>query len=70
VIVAGMRARDVSLEVETITPIEAKEFRTKAKRPGNSRFDLDRLESVFGVVTPHWNDALSVELDELASELR
>jgi dTDP-4-dehydrorhamnose reductase len=69
-IVAGLKARGVKLEVETITPIEAREFPTKAKRPGNSRFELARLENVFGVVTPSWNEALAVELDELASELR
>jgi dTDP-4-dehydrorhamnose reductase len=65
-IVTGLKSRGVKLAVETIAPIGTKDFPTRAKRPGNSRFDLSRLSNVFGIVTPSWNNALEVELDELA----
>jgi dTDP-4-dehydrorhamnose reductase len=64
-IAAGLKSRGVKLEVENIVPIGTQAFPTKAKRPGNSRLDLSRLKEVFGIVTPSWIDALSVELDEL-----
>jgi dTDP-4-dehydrorhamnose reductase len=64
-IAAGLKSRDVKLEVEAIVPIGTSDFPTKVKRPGNSRLDLSRLREVFGIVTPSWIDALSVELDEL-----
>lgn len=69
-IVAGLKERGVKLEAEAILPIEARDFPTKAKRPGNSRFDLSRLENVFGIVMPPWSKALSIELDEMSSEAR
>jgi dTDP-4-dehydrorhamnose reductase len=68
-IVDGLKSRGVKLEVESIVPIRTEDFPTKAMRPGNSRFDLARLRDVFGIVTPSWNGALAVELDELAKEL-
>lgn len=67
-IVSGLRSRGAKLEVESIEPIETKDFPTKAKRPQNSRLDLSRLRDVFRVVTPSWHDALTVELDELTRE--
>jgi dTDP-4-dehydrorhamnose reductase len=69
-IVAGLKSRGVKLEAESILPIKTEEFPTKAKRPGNSRFDLTRLRNVFGIVTPSWSDALPVELDELVDAVR
>jgi dTDP-4-dehydrorhamnose reductase len=67
-IAAGLKSRGVKLEVETIVPIGTSDYPTKAARPGNSRLDLSRLRDVFGVVTPAWNVALDVELNELARE--
>lgn len=63
-IVAGLRSRGLKLEVETIVPIATADFPTKAMRPGNSRLDLSRLNRQFGVTTPAWQEALSVELDD------
>jgi dTDP-4-dehydrorhamnose reductase len=63
-IVSGLRSRGTKLEVESIAPIETKDFPTKAKRPQNSRLDLSRLKDVFGIVTSSWDAALAVELDE------
>lgn len=68
-IVAGLKARGAKLEVERVVPIRTEDYSTKAKRPGNSRFELARLQRVFGIVTPSWSDALAVELDAMAQEL-
>ncbi|MCA6107128.1 dTDP-4-dehydrorhamnose reductase [Bradyrhizobium cenepequi] len=66
-IVAGLRSRRVELAAETIVPIATADFPTKAKRPGNSRLDLSRLKNQFGVTTPAWQDALTVELDNFVA---
>jgi dTDP-4-dehydrorhamnose reductase len=42
----------------------------KAARPRNSRLDLSRLQGVFGLTPLPWNEALELELDRLAVELR
>lgn len=68
-IVEGLKARGIELQVERIVPIHTPDYPTKTKRPANSRLDLTRLRTAFGVSTPAWNEALSVELDALASEL-
>ncbi|KAA5602077.1 dTDP-4-dehydrorhamnose reductase [Blastochloris sulfoviridis] len=69
-IVAGLRARGVPLKVEAVTAIATADYPTKAHRPANSRLDLGRLSTVFGVTTPDWEAALQPELDRLAAELR
>ncbi|MDI4233206.1 dTDP-4-dehydrorhamnose reductase [Bradyrhizobium sp. Arg237L] len=66
-IVAGLKSRGVELAVESIVPIAAADFPTKAKRPGNSRLDLSRLKNQFGMTTPAWQDALTAELEEFAA---
>jgi dTDP-4-dehydrorhamnose reductase len=69
-IVTGLKSRGMKLAVETITPIPATDFPTKAKRPGNSRLDLSRLKARFGVTTPAWQDALLPELDSFVAQQR
>jgi dTDP-4-dehydrorhamnose reductase len=68
-IVEGLKARGVALAVEQIVPIASEDYRTKAKRPRNSRLDLSRLQTVFGIAPPSWQNALVPELDRLAREL-
>jgi dTDP-4-dehydrorhamnose reductase len=68
-IVEGLRARGVALAAERIVPIASEDYPTKAQRPRNSRFDLSRLQSIFGIVPASWQDALAPELDRLAQEL-
>jgi dTDP-4-dehydrorhamnose reductase len=63
-IVEGLRVRGMPLEAATIVPIRTAEYPTRAHRPSNSRLDQSRLHEVFGVMLPHWTDALAVELDE------
>ena len=69
-IVEGLRMLGVPLTVERVMPIATADFPTKAKRPANSRLDLTRLKSAFGIIPPRWNAALAVELERLASELK
>jgi dTDP-4-dehydrorhamnose reductase len=67
-IVERLKSRGVALKAERIVPILSVDYPTKAQRPRNSRFDQTRLREVFGLTLPHWGEALTVELDELARE--
>jgi dTDP-4-dehydrorhamnose reductase len=67
-IVAGLNERGVGLAVEQVIAIGTDQYPTKARRPLNSRLDLTRLKSVFGVAPPPWQAALKPELDRLAAE--
>jgi dTDP-4-dehydrorhamnose reductase len=69
-IVEGLRRRGVELAVKSILPVRTEDYPTKANRPHNSRFDLAQLQEVFDVTTPSWREALEVELDVLAQEMR
>jgi dTDP-4-dehydrorhamnose reductase len=68
-IVDGLKARGVELAVESVAPIRTAEYPTRARRPANSRLDLTRLRTVFGISTPTWDEELAVELDDLAKEM-
>jgi dTDP-4-dehydrorhamnose reductase len=67
-IVEGLRERGIRLAAERVAPISTDQYPTKARRPLNSRLDLTRLQSAFGMMPPHWQMALSPELDQLAAE--
>lgn len=69
-IVEGLRARGVTLAVQSIRTLRSEEYPTRAKRPRNSRLELTRLRDAFGLATPSWQDALQRELDELAPQMR
>jgi dTDP-4-dehydrorhamnose reductase len=69
-IVDGLKVRGVPIAVGDVVPIRTEDYPTKAKRPANSRLDLSRLKRVFGIETPAWDAALTVELDRLSAELR
>jgi dTDP-4-dehydrorhamnose reductase len=67
-IVERLKSWGVVLKAERIVPILTADYPTKAQRPRNSRFDQTRLREVFGLTSPHWSDALAVEVDALAQE--
>lgn len=69
-IVSGMVERGIEVKVDRILPITADNYPTKAKRPRNSRLDARRLAESFGIKTMSWQNALEVELDELAEFYR
>jgi dTDP-4-dehydrorhamnose reductase len=68
-IVDGLKSRGVKLAVTRVVPIRSDEYPTPAKRPRNSRLDLGRLHELFGIRTPHWEEDLVPELDQLAQEI-
>jgi dTDP-4-dehydrorhamnose reductase len=51
--------------VPTVTPITTAEYPTKAKRPPDSRLDCGRLEAVFGLRLPPWQDGLTRTIDRI-----
>lgn len=65
-IVDGLRRRGATVKTRTVTAIESKDYPTKAARPRNSRLDLSRLSSAFGVTPKPWAALLDRELDRLA----
>jgi dTDP-4-dehydrorhamnose reductase len=67
--VNGLRSRGASLAVKRIVPIRTQDYPLPAQRPLNSRFNLGRLQSVFAITQPHWQEVLDAELDKLVQEL-
>jgi dTDP-4-dehydrorhamnose reductase len=67
-IVDGLRKRGEQLAVADIAAVTSAEYRAKASRPRNARLGMTRLETVFGLRTPDWRQALDRELDELARD--
>jgi dTDP-4-dehydrorhamnose reductase len=63
-----LKARGVTLAVESILPISIRDYPTKATRPRNTHLDLTRRREVFGIVMPQWNVGLAMDLDELAKD--
>jgi dTDP-4-dehydrorhamnose reductase len=62
-IVDGLRKRGTTLKATEIVPIATRDYPTKASRPANSRLDLSRLASAYGISPPTWEAALDAELD-------
>ncbi len=58
-IVQGLRARGMPLAAQRVVPITTEEFATRAMRPANSRLNLDRLRTIFGIDPAPWQEALS-----------
>jgi len=63
-IVNGLRDRNVGLKAIEVVPIQSSDFPARAVRPLNSRLDLTRAASSFGLCMPSWQDALARELDD------
>jgi dTDP-4-dehydrorhamnose reductase len=47
-----------------LLPIPSSDYPTPAKRPLNSRLNNDKLERVFGIRLPDWNEALRLCMDK------
>jgi dTDP-4-dehydrorhamnose reductase len=67
-IIEGLRRRGVYLAADKVVRISTKEFPTRACRPMNSRLDLTRLNEVFGLKMPSWQEALETELDAFVKD--
>jgi dTDP-4-dehydrorhamnose reductase len=66
-IFALARRRGLNLKVQRVEPISTAEYPTPAQRPLNSRLDKTRLQAVFGVRMPRWQDGLDECMDEVTS---
>jgi dTDP-4-dehydrorhamnose reductase len=55
----GLRAQGVDLAVRKVDGIATAEYPTPAKRPLNSRLNMDKLEEVFGIRMPAWQEGLN-----------
>lgn len=66
-ILTELQARHIATKARDVTAIESKDFPTKAARPLNSRLDLGRLNTVFGISPPDWRKALDREMDDFVS---
>ena len=67
-IVAGLGARNMVVSAERVLPIVTSDYPTKAMRPANSRLDLTRLRTVFGIDPAPWDIALAPELDRYCAD--
>ena len=56
------------LVCESIVPIPASEYPSKARRPANSRLSLDKTRNKLGIQLPAWDDALARCMRELEKE--
>jgi len=53
----------MNLKVETLKPISTEEYPTPAKRPKNSRLGTDKLENIFNLSLPSWEQSLILSMD-------
>lgn len=56
------------MAVPTVAPIATQDWPTRAKRPPDSRLDCARLDEVFGLRLPPWQDGLVRTVDALFAE--
>ncbi len=59
--------KGVKLKVlsEQVTSITTAEYPVPAKRPMNSRLDLEKIQTIFGVSLPHWQVGVGRVLSEI-----
>lgn len=63
-IFAAARAQGAKLAIKTVEPIPSSAYPTPAKRPHNSRLDCSKLEQVFGLALPDWEQGLAQALEQ------
>jgi dTDP-4-dehydrorhamnose reductase len=68
-IIQEARALGFSLRVQRVNAITTAEFPTPAHRPLNSRLNQGKLESVFGLRLPPWNDSLRDCLEHIGRSI-
>ena len=67
-ILQGLRAGAWRLRLSVWCRSPRRNLPTRAMRPANSRLNLDRLRTIFGIAPATWQETLSPELDLLAAE--
>ncbi len=60
-------ARGIALKVtaDHVTPIATSAYPTPARRPANSRMDISKVQTAFGVVLPQWQSHVARMISEL-----
>jgi dTDP-4-dehydrorhamnose reductase len=58
----------LKLDPEHIMPIPAADYPTKAQRPGNSRLDTSKLQSVLNETFPTWQECVDNTIERLSRE--
>ncbi|SEG55087.1 dTDP-4-dehydrorhamnose reductase [Marinobacterium lutimaris] len=61
---AAAKGKILALELSNVNPIPTGDYPTPAKRPLNSRLDLKKIQSTFGLSLPSWQDQLALTLTE------
>lgn len=56
------------LETEQFKAISTAEYPTPARRPFNSRLNLEKIEQTFGLILPHWQQQLAATFNELIAQ--
>ena len=54
------------LQNDAVQAITTEEYGAPAPRPLNSRLSVDKLEKTLEIKLPHWQEALSLTMAELA----
>jgi len=62
------REHQILLTVQQINPVATSDWPTPARRPLNSRLDLDKIERRFGLTMPDWKVGVRRVLDELLED--
>lgn len=52
-------------KLAAVEPIPSAAYPTKAARPCNSRLDLTRLQGIWGIAAPMWDDSIALCIEEL-----
>ena len=52
-------------KVARLVPIPTSEYPTPARRPANSRLDCSRLQQVFGITMPQWQQSAAAVISEI-----
>lgn len=48
--------QNIKLTAKNVLPVPSSDYPTPAKRPGNSRLDTSKLQSVFGIIPDSWQN--------------
>ena len=66
-VLAQAQRRGVALKAgpDAVRPVPGSEFKTAARRPDNSRLDLTKVQSAFGLTLPHWERGVERMLTEV-----
>jgi len=60
---------DIKVTPEAIVAVPTGAFATAAKRPNNSRLNTDKLQNIFGLHLPHWQNGVTRMLSEIIGKI-